>query len=180
MGTSTKNSADYGTLARRINGWTTNVLAAVIVIAIGLALGWQITTWFREPAAAPTLVDAVNASANLPAITNEHKFLTSGGLVKVQRQTGTPPDAIEAMRTFCRENPPPSQPRTIGPSEAAFVRQLLAEQPLEETPALALFQPPGQATMVVAVDRDEKRIVAWSFAAPTQGGGWSLYHFRLK
>jgi hypothetical protein len=180
MSTSSDRPADYGTLARRISGWTTNILAAAIVVALGLALGWQITGWFREPSVTPANTDLANASADLPTIANEHEFLTTGGLVKIQRQIGTPAEAIEAMRAFCREQPPTIQPRTIGPGEAAFVKQLLAEPPLEEPPPLALFQPPGQATMVVAVDRDLKRIIAWSFAAPTPGGGWSLYHFRPK
>ena len=71
--------ADYSTLARRISGWTTNLLTAAIVIAIGLAIGWQITGWFREPPATPILTDVANASANLPTIASEHEFLTSGG-----------------------------------------------------------------------------------------------------
>jgi hypothetical protein len=172
--------ADFGTLARRINGWTTNILTAAIVVALGLALGWQITGWFREPSAASPATTIANAHVNLPEIANEHEFLTSSGLVRVQRQNGTPSEAIEAMRTFCREKLPTSEPRAIGPGEAAFVKQLMAEQPLEESPPVALFQPPGQATMVVAVDRDLQRIVAWSFASPTPSGGWSLYHFRPK
>jgi hypothetical protein len=180
MSTSPDRPADYGTLARRISDWTTNILAAGIIVAIGLALGWQITGWFREPSAAPSLTDAANVSVSLPLIANEHEFLTSSGLVKVQRQTGMPSEAIEAMQAFCREKPPASQPRTVGPGEAAFVKQLLAEPPLEESPPIALYQPPGQATMIVAVDRDLQRIIAWSFAAPTPGGDWSLYHFRPK
>src|SRR5438874_1345515 len=105
MSTSPDRPADYGTLARHISGWTTNILAAAIVVTLGLALGWQITGWFREPTATPTPTDVANASADLPAIANEHEFLTTGGLVKIQRQTGTPADAIEAMRAFCREKP---------------------------------------------------------------------------
>ncbi|HEY2415877.1 MAG TPA: hypothetical protein VGI40_26790 [Pirellulaceae bacterium] len=180
MSTLPDRSADYGTLAQRISGWTTNILAAAIVIAIGLALGWQITGWFREPSAATSLSEGANVSVNLPAIANEHEFLTSSGLVKVQRQNGTPTEAIEAMRAFCREKPLATQPRTIGPGEAAFVKQLMAEPPLEQSPPIALFQPPGQALMVVAVDRERSQIVGWSFATPAPGGAWSLYHFRPK
>jgi hypothetical protein len=180
MSTSLDKPADHGMLARRISGWTTNILVAVIVMAIGLAVGWQITGWFHEQAPSIQLTDAAAASANVPAFAHEHEFLTSGGLVKVQRQIGTPSDAMNAMRAFCREKPPAGEPRIIGSGEAAFVKQLLAEAPLEESPPIALFQPPDQATMIVAVDRDQKRIVAWSFAAPTPGGGWSLYHFRPK
>jgi hypothetical protein len=163
-----------------MSGWTTNILAIAIVIAIGLALGWQITSWLHEPTPSVQLADVTAASARLPQISDEREFWTSGGLVKVQRQTGTPSDVIEAMLAFCREKSPASQSRGIGAGEAAFVKQLLAEQPLEESPPVALFQPPGQALMVVAIDRDQQRIIAWSFAAPTPGGSWSLYHFRPK
>jgi hypothetical protein len=180
MSTLPDRPADYGTLARRISLWTTKILAAAIVIAIGLALGWRITGWLREPPPSTQLPNVAAASASLPQINNEHEFWTSGGLVKVQRQTSTPEEAIGAMRAFCREKPPSVEPRNIGPGEAAFVKQLMAEEPLEESPPIALYQPPGQATMVVAVDCDQKRIIAWSFAAPTSGSAWSLYHFRPK
>jgi hypothetical protein len=180
MSTSPERTADFGKLARRISGWTTNILLAAIVVAIGLALGWQITGWFREPSATPSLTDAANISVNLPAIANEHEFLTSGGLVRVQRQIGTPTEAIDNMRAFCREKPLATQPHSVGAGEAAFIKQLLAEPPLEESSPIALFQPPGQTMMIVAIDRDDKRIVAWSFAAPTTDGDWSLYHFRPK
>jgi len=180
MSTLLDKSVGYGTLARRISGWTTHILSVTIVIAIGLGLGWQVTGWFREARPAIQRTEAASASTLLPPIANEHEFWTNGGLVKVQRMNGNPDGAIEAMRAFCRKGPLGTQPRPIGSGEARFVEQLLTEQPLEETPPLALFQPPGQATMVVAVNRDQKRIVAWSFATPMPGSSWSLYHFRPK
>jgi hypothetical protein len=171
---------NFGQLAHRISAWTTNLLAAAIVIAIGLALGWQITSWWREKPAPSDTANLSTAAASLPQVDGEREFWTKSGLLKVQRITGTPDDALAAMRAFCREKTTADAPRTTGQGEAAFVTQLLAEQPLEESPPLALYQPPGQAAMIVAVDRESRQIVSWSFALPTSGSDWSLYHFRPK
>ncbi len=171
---------NFGQLARRISAWTTNFLAAAIVVAIGLALGWQLTSWWREKPAPSETADLSTAAANLPQVGNEREFWTKGGLLKVQSITGTPDDALAAMRAFCLEKNTADAPRTTGQGEASFVTQLLAEQPLEESPPLALFQPPGQAAMVVAVNRQTRQIVSWSFALPTTDSRWSLYHFRPK
>ncbi len=179
-GTPPDASANFGQLARRISAWTTNLLAAAIVVAIGLALGWQLTSWWREKPAPADAGDLTTAAANLPQVGNEREFWTKGGLLKVQRITGTPDDALTAMRAFCREKTTAEAPRSTGQGEAAFVAQLLTEQPLEESPPLALYQPPGQAAMIVAVDRQTQQIVSWSFALPTTDAHWSLYHFRPK
>ena len=185
-GLSAKSSQSFAAVAGRISALTSNLLATAIAMAIALAVGWQLMSWWREK---PPTIAATNAadaslakdSAILPPGVNEHDFLTSSGLIKVQQLTGTPMDAIDAMRTFCRTTSSDGGvPRVVGQGEAAFVKQLVAEQPLEESSGLAVYQPPGQAAMVVAVDRNSQKIVAWSFATPSSDGRWSLYHFRPK
>lgn len=171
---------NYAELARRISAWTTNSLATAIVFAAGLALGWQVIAWWREKPVKVSLRDAADISAKLPSVGDEREFWTSGGLLKVQRQSGGPDEAMSAMRAFCRQSESVGQRRTMGEGEAKFVTQLLAQTPLEEAKSVALYQPPGQSAMVVAVDRDARRIVGWSFAMPAGEGAWSLYHFRPK
>src|SRR5882672_3620491 len=124
-GKSPDATANFSDLARRIRGWTTNFLAIAIVLAVGLALGWQLTSWWREKSPQVVAGDAAVAAANLPAVGQEREFWTSGGLLKVQRQSGGLSEAIDAMRAFCRENTAIGQPRAIGTGEAEFVTQLL-------------------------------------------------------
>jgi hypothetical protein len=171
--------ARFAALARRISAWTNNLVVTAVALAVAVALGWQLMGWLHEtPAEMPTT--QALAAANLPPIDRQREFWTSGGLVKVERLLGTPGDAQSAMRAFCRQTIDRDHQRKAGPGEAAFVTQLLAEQPLEELPGLALYQPPGQAAMVVAVDRESRQILSWSFALPSPDGSWSLYHFRPK
>jgi len=174
-----RSAATFGDLSRRISGWTTNLLVVGVILTIGLALGWQLTGWWRE-SAAPPLTPARDLAANLPAIENEREFWTSGGLLKIQRQAGNPDDVLGAMRAFCRQPAETLTPREIRSGEANFVSTLLDTTPLEEAGPLALYQPPGQAAMIVAIDRPARRIVAWSIATPADDGQWSLYHFRPK
>jgi hypothetical protein len=170
---------DFGGLARQISAWTTNLLASAIVLAGGLAIGWQVISWWHD--------DSANAAANdeaaldqlkLPLADQGHEFWTSSGLLKVERVRGNRTDALDGMRAFCRATPPVVQRAEARPGEMAFVAQVAEEAPLEEAGGIALYQPKGQDAMVVAVDRRAGRIVGWSFALPAGQQSWSLYHFR--
>jgi hypothetical protein len=179
MTTSPQKSTNFRALAGRIRGLTTSLLALAIVLALGLALGWQVAAWWREKppeAAGGTQITA----ASMPTLGLDQEFLTASGLLKVERQTGEPSDAIAAMRARCRESVTSGRNTTPGPNESRFVNQLLKESPLEQSPPLALYQPPGQSLMVVAINRDSQQIVGWSMAVPRGEREWSLYHFRPK
>jgi hypothetical protein len=169
----------FASLAAQVSGWTTNLLATAIVLVGGLALGWQVIAWWRDqPRADATSQEASLAAARLPDVGEGREFLTASGLLKVERVSGGPSDAIAGMRQFCRANAPSEQQMTAGPAEAQFVAQLTLQPPLEETGDVALYQPRGQTAMVVAVNRQARRIVGWSFALPAGEGLWSIYHFR--
>jgi hypothetical protein len=172
-------TADFRVLDGRIRGLTTSLLAAAIVLALGLALGWQVAAWWREkpPAAAG---GTQTTAASMPTLGVDQEFLTESGLLKVEHQTGELSDAIAAMRERCLHCAANDRIRASGPSESRFVAQLLKEPPLEQSPSLALYQPPGQSLMVVAIHRDSQQIVGWSLAVPRGEREWSLYHFRPK
>jgi len=169
----------FAGLAKQISGWTTNLLATAIVVVGGLALGWQVLdSWRDQPQPTAMSPEAALAAAKLPDMGEGQEFWTKSGLLKVERVRGGLSDAIGGMLEFCRAIAPSRQHATAGLAEAQFVAQLALQSPLEETGGVALYQPRGQTTMVVAVSRQTRRIVGWSFALPAGEGTWSLYHFR--
>jgi hypothetical protein len=182
------SEGSFAALARRISGWTTNLLATAIVLVAGLGLGWQVLAWWHEkpPAVAGS---AELTSASLPLIGDSSEFWTTHGPLKIERVSGGQEVAVAAMRAFCREidvgDGTPTHfvrapvPATLGgPGEQRFVAKLQDETPLEEAGDLALYQPRGQTVMVVAVSRSRQRIVGWSFALEVEEEMWSLYHFQ--
>jgi hypothetical protein len=171
--------SDFTDLAKRISGWTTNLLATAIVLVGGIALGWQVISWWRDQLEpdATSQAEAL-AAANLPAAGEGREFWTKSGLLKVERVRGGSSEAIAALRSFCRTESMAAPSSAAGEAEAEFVGKLAQQTPLEEAEGVALYQPRGQTSMVVAVNRQTQRIVAWSFALPVSDGIWSAYHFR--
>ena len=169
----------YALLARRIGGWTANLLATAIVLVASLAIGRQIIAWWREaePAAAA-------ASEELPdAAPAELRWWTAHGPLTRERVRGDEAAVLAAMRRRCREVPAgllaSGQASLAGPGEERFVARLANEQPVEQTEDLDLYQPSGGPAQVVAVARQTRRIAAWSFALPGNAAegeaAWSCY-----
>ena len=168
--------AGYARLARRISVWTTNLLATAIVLAAGLAMGWQVLAWWHERPAAASAAAAPQKA--LPQFAEKLEFLTSQGPLRIERLRGDRAAAQAAMQAFCREGQVSRSKTGAGPGEVEFVANLARQSPLESAGQLDLDQPPGQAGMVGAVDRSSRRIVAWSLAAARGEREWSLFHFR--
>ena len=168
----------FALLARRMAAWTTNLLATAIVLAAGLAMGWQVLAWWHERPQ-PEAAAALPPEAALPAIAESREFWTRGGPLRIERVKGDAAAAQAAMREFCRQSTAlQSDAAVAGPGEAQFVASLSQQTPLETAGEIDLYQPPGQTAMVVAVSKSSRRIVAWSLAAPRGEGEWSLFHFR--
>ncbi len=168
----------FAGVARRISGWTTNLLATGIVLLGGLTLGWQVVGWWKEEAPSLAGQAAGLDGAGLPMLGKDREFWTRGGLLKVERVAGGLSKVQTAMRAFCQEGAAAGERAEAGKGEAEFVEQLFRQTPLEETSNVAVYQPVGQRGMVVAVDRETKRIVGWSFALEAEEGVWSIYYFR--
>lgn len=169
-------SSDFAAVGKRVSAWTTKLLATAIVLAGGLALGWQIIGWWHEESAA-TSVDA-SVTAGLPDLTAGQEFMTRSGALKIERIRGDASQALAAMEQFCRTITPTVLSRPADEAETRFVAELAERSPLKEMGEVALYQPRGQKSMVVAVSQSSKRIVGWSFALPVKEGVWSVYHFQ--
>lgn len=164
----------FAEIAKRMSGWTTNLLAAGIVIALGLAVGWQAMAWWRADSS-----DGISGvRVQLPDVPEDRAFWTRHGPLKVERVRGGSEAAFSAMRAFCRDIEPTVTGGEAGPGEQKLITQLLAQPPLEERNGLALYQPRGELAMVVAVCRPQERIVGWSFALAAGEHEWTLYHFQ--
>jgi hypothetical protein len=172
--TDSSQSPSFSGVARKIRAWTTNLLATAIVLACGLAIGWQVTVWWRDQTRPPQLNAEVDAK--LALLTQAREFRTRSGSLKVQQTAGSAEEAVAAMCSLCRQQAAATKSRKAGPGEAAFIAELVEQAPLEEAGALSLYQPKGQASMVVAVDRAQQRIASWCFAFPSADGLWSIYH----
>ncbi len=180
-------AGSFGRLARRITGWSANLLATALVLVAGLAVGRQVLVWWYESPPEP-LAAASNADLP-PGMPGELRLWTTRGPMSLARVAGDRGAAIAAMRAACKslESAPErhrgrslqgdaiAQP--LGPGEQRFLEKLAKMTPVEQTKELDLFVPPGEVTMVVAVRRDQPRIAAWSFALEAEPARWSCYTF---
>ena len=165
----------FGRLARRIAGWTANLLATAIVLVAGLAMGRQVLVWWYEaPSPAMAALDG-QLPADLP---QELRIWTIHGPLVIERVAGSKEAALAAMRRSCASaNAATAHVAIAGPSETRFVARLAKLAPVEQTKELDLFVPEEQVPMVVAVNRQSRRIAAWSFGLEVEDGAWSCYTF---
>src|SRR5262245_55922383 len=99
--TDSSQSPSFLSVARRIRAWTTNLLATAIVLACGLAIGWQVTVWWRDQPKQPKL--NVDSDAKLALLTQAREFRTHSGSLKVQQTAGNAEEAVAAMCSLCRQ-----------------------------------------------------------------------------
>lgn len=175
--------SDFGSLARRISGWTTNLLATALVLVGGLAIGWQVLAWWKEAGNEDSLALEREKLAELVPQAEGREFWTKRGPVKVERVRGSAAEATWAMRAFCkaageRTADDAGPAGEAGPGEARFVKKLREQEPWEDSGRVSVYQPAGQTGMMVGVRRPDERIVAWSFVLPAEEGMWLVYHFR--
>jgi hypothetical protein len=174
------DTGGFGRLARRIAGWTANLLATALVLVAGLGVGRQVLVWWYESPPAT----AVNREQLPPETPAELRMWTSRGPLALERVVGDQAAAVAAMKKQCQSLAPGSelpkgvsQERDVGPGEQRFLEKLAKFAPVEQTKELDLYAPPGDVTMVVAVCRGQPRIAAWSFALEAEPATWSCYTF---
>jgi hypothetical protein len=180
------SATGFGNLARRITGWSANLLATALVLVAGVAVGRQVLDWWYESPPAPP---ALSSDADLPPETpGELRLWTSRGPMTLTRIVGERDAAIAAMREACKSITQQAERHrgrslqrdettSAGPGEQRFLEKLAKLTPVEQTRELDLFAPPGDVTMVVAVHRNRARIAAWSFALEGEPATWSCYTF---
>ena len=173
---STRQAAGgFGTLARRMAGWTANLLATALVLVAALGVARQVLVWWYET---PPQQRAAAQDQPLPPETpDELRLWTARGPMSLTHAIGDKDAALALMRRQCLSFPigPVEQP--IGKGEQQFLEKLAKLAPVEQTKELDLYVPSGEVTMVVAVSRSGPRIAAWSFALEAEPARWSCYAF---
>lgn len=195
-GRSDSVSGGFSRVARRLAGWTSNLLVSAIVVMVGLVFGRQLTSWWAFDAKSP-------AGSTLPTVTvapnplgDEGRMhqLEFGDLpVRLGRKTiaGDTPAVLAALRTECRravEQGSPTQ-RNPGPEERKMLEGTTGMVPLEQVPGKWRMYQLDRPLPLVAVTDDgdvgeatagksaASRVLCWGFAFPAGEGGteWTLF-----
>lgn len=179
--------SDYGRLARRVAGWTTNGLATALVLVAGLTLGRQVLIWWRE---APAESALPSQAADVAARQLEFESLAT----TVQSRTirGTRADLLQALRDLCRPAQRPQVLQDPSPSDAErrLLAELAAKEPVEVGDGWRIDELPQQLPLVICStwagpQRSESsapldlRIVSIGLAVPGKEDRWTAYAFRL-
>jgi hypothetical protein len=169
----------YGRLARRIGGWTANLLATAIVVVAGLGLGRQILVWWNEVSPPPAaLLAHLDKGLTLDVLPADLRLWTTRGPVEIARVHGDRQVVLREMIRKCLSFDAGEVTLTEpGPGERHFLERLAKLAPVEQTDDLDLYAPDESVTMVVAVSRQRQRIAAWSFTLPMEEATWSCYTF---
>src|SRR5262245_66416391 len=87
----------FGRLARRIAGWTANLLATALVLVAGLGIGRQVLVWWYESPPVPPAV--ATADEQLPSMApDELRLWTSRGPMTLERVGGDKDAAVAGMK----------------------------------------------------------------------------------
>jgi hypothetical protein len=177
---SAQEPSGFAAVARRISRCTVNLLASAIVIVACLAIGSQIISWWYEARPLATPQSPAEGSVPLPdVLPQELRLWTSHGSLTVERVRGDLRAVQAAMRRRCVEEAATAPlAAELRPGEERFLARLANSAPIEQTGGMDLYQPDGELTMVVAVNRKARRIAAWSFALPAEEAVWSCYTVR--
>jgi hypothetical protein len=163
-----------------MGGWTANLLATGIVVIAGLGLCRQVLVWWNEttPPSAGATDAATQNRLNPELLPAELRLWTTHGPMEIAQVYGNRDVVLVELRRKCQSfDVGKSNLAEVGPGERRFLERLAKLAPVDQTSDLDLYAPDESVTMVVAVSRQQRRIVAWSFALPVEEAAWSCYTF---
>lgn len=159
--------------ARRLTGWTSNLLVTGIVLVAALGVGRQLVRWWRVDPQEETSshIPDPGAADEAGQQPSSLEFGHGYSLRRIEVQ-GNAETATEQLRAECREiaenSPLPSQPPTEG--ELRFLARTRGRPPLEEKAGKwQIHRFDGKLPLLVALRLDEAnpRVVAWGLAVPS-------------
>ncbi len=192
----TDQPGGFGQLAKRMRGWTTNLLFTAIVLVAGLSLGRQTLEWWRVAPADP------NPMATLPSADDfqfGHLDLADSPYTLDSRVfQGSPEAARTAIRQACRDAIL-AAPETgsASPAEEKTLEMLAKFAPVDADPAgrwqlyeLAYGMPlvvgvgqtgtRGQTPSAANSSPVSRRVLVWGTILATGEHAWNLYLFRPR
>ena len=157
--------------ARRLTGWTSNLLVTGIVLVAALGVGRQLSQWWRanpESVVTPANPGAIGAEGEQPfALEFGH-----GYSLKRLEVPGDSAAALQRLQAECREiaehGPWPAKPPTE--AEQRFLARTKDRPPLEERAGKwQIHHFDGKLPLLVALrlDGTDSRVVAWGLAVPS-------------
>jgi hypothetical protein len=194
----TRHVRDFAELARRLSGWTTNLLAIGVLSVGALVAAARVTEWWRSEPQGVTFM-APGALA-LPWNSPDGAVLEFGAHPwRIHRQSlhGTATDAEKLLAALCRDVAVRDwrvMPQTtVDPAERALLERLKNWAPLEEekgqwrlsavggpTPWIvgttdAAGRPDSLTANTAEADAFSGRVLCWGLALPQPDGLWTLY-----
>jgi hypothetical protein len=166
------------TLARRVSGWTSNLLATGIVLAAAVGVGRQVTHWWRiDPADASAAGGTAAIGPGAVGDQGEQPFeLTFGGGYSLRRieLKGDLTAAVERLRQECRTILESGRLPTQPPNQAEqrFLDRAADRTPLEERSGQwQIHRFDSKLPLLVAVVDSLRESTAASLANQSQDDG---------
>ena len=191
-----KPPATFGSLAKKIRGRTSDLLAIAIVVIGGLTIGSQVSRWWDTPdddlrnppgntaknTGGPSVAFGETDSVTLDFGRSPYSIIrsvTRGDRNKATRQL------VDACRKVAKTAPFPSHPPSS--AETKLLSRIKTEKPLLKGANWRLFRVEGPLTMVSVVRRQTRkqtkdanpvnRVVCWGLVFPAGEERWVLYRF---
>ncbi len=166
-GRSDSVSGGFSRVARRLAGWTSNLLVSAVVVMVGLVFGRQLTSWWAFDAKRPagsTLPTVMVAPNPLGDDGRMHQLEFGDLPVRLGRRTiaGDTATVLAGLRAECRRAVEQGSPtrRDPGPEERKMLEGTAGMVPVEQVPGTVAG-----------------RVLCWGFAFPVGEGGteWTLF-----
>jgi len=192
----------WGRLARRITGWTSNLLVTFLILAAGLAFGVQVLVWWKN---APDESKPQGKSAEDSfAVDAWAEFRGTGNHLRCLTVQAEEAVATRRCEDVCLASAEaagvPSGLPTL--AEQGVLEKLASISPIRESPrGVLVYRYPGDFRLWVGVkvpkeapgdsrppmsENDDStggsplpsgsRIVAWTFLLPAGEREWTIYH----
>jgi hypothetical protein len=191
-----KDDTNYRSVAKRISGWTTNLLATSIVVLIALVFGRKLVQLWRPPSPAPNVSTPQQLAAfDDPFTPLRLKFGDSPVVMHRQPLVGSANEAVEQLCRSCSDQLTSSAPPTgkASPAELMLLHRLAGRRPRNDSPPQSsLYQLDEALPMVVGTKqvaardavrddgKDRRRVVTWGIAVPVADNQWTLFSFSHK
>lgn len=178
----------FGSLARRLSGWTSRFLLSAVVLVAGLGFGRQVIRWWADdaPGAAASLQPPQTADGlGDPQRPHAVRFGDHAWNMRRVSIDGDKRAAADALRAACLElvgqgGPVPGLPEK---TETDFLASLARRRPVEQQPGRwRLYELAEGLPMVVGTREgpaaDVQRVATWGLALPAGPDQWTLYAFE--
>ncbi|HOP76636.1 MAG: hypothetical protein WBH86_04115 [Thermogutta sp.] len=193
----------WSKLAKRITGWTSNLLVTFLILAAGLVFGVQVLLWWKDTATEDQTTVNRDTRESLQVSRRWAEFYGGGGGFSCISFQGEEKAAIRRCEETCLEAVQRAvvRPGLPDAAERRVLAKLASILPIREEPnGSRVYRYPGDVPLWVGVKLGEKksegtdragavdtdatdagslppgsRIVAWAFLMPVTEREWTIY-----